>query len=378
MFKTGETEYHFNIEVVESSINLVETTDSLRLKLSASGRSNNEGNPGVWDFNNVTTEFNGFDWLTNGWTGDELLLTNGAYIVVNDTPFDKDATATGITIEAELMCSNVSDREGVVMECMSEGVGFQMTTEQAKIRVSGGQELETKFAPDIPLKIAFVVQSKSDNRLLQLYVNGICDRALQYQAAASLMQMNPAKISVRSDAADVKLRNIRIYDRALTDDEILSNYMVDRQTVDEMVLLFEKNDILNDETDEVDIDKLRAQGKSVMRIVGDVDLVNQTNNKKFEVPVDVYFYSQYGKEYDFVARNVGLRIQGTSSTTYPRKNYRLYFYRPQNGCTLEVNGVAVPDMCYSFKPGARPVSIFCLKADFRIPPAHTTPAQSVS
>lgn len=364
MFKTGETEYHFNIEVVESSINLVETTDSLRVKLSASGRSNNEGNPGVWDFENVTTYFNGFDWSTNGWTGDALRLTNGASIVINDTPFAKDATATGFTIEAELMCSNVSDREGVVMECMSEGVGFQMTTEQAKIRVSGGQELETKFAPDIPLKIAFVVQSKSDNRLLQLYVNGIRDRALQYQAAASLMQMNPAKISVSSDAADVELRNIRIYDRALTDDEILSNYMVDRQTVDEMVLLFEKNDILNDETDEVDIDKLRAQGKSVMRIVGDVDLVNQTNNKKFEVPVDVYFYSQYGKEYDFVARNIGLRIQGTSSTTYPRKNYRLYFDRLPNGSTLEVNGVAVPDMCYSFKPGARPVPIFCLKADF--------------
>ena len=364
MFKTGDTEYNFYIDVVESSINLVETTDSLRIKLSAAGRSNNEGNPGVWEFGNVTTEFNGFDWSSNGWTGDALRLTNGANIVINDTPFSQDATATGFTIEAELMCSNVSDREGVVMECMAEGVGFKMTTEQAVMRVSGGQEIETKFAPDIPIKIAFVVESKSENRLLQLYVNGIRDRALQYQAAASLMQMNPAKIRVDSDAADVELRNIRIYNRALTDDEILSNYMVDRPTADEMVLLFQKNDVLNDETDEIDIDKLRAQGKAVMRIVGDVDLVNQTNNKKFEVPVDVYYYSPYGKEYDFVARNIGLRIQGTSSTTYPRKNYRLYFYRPQNGCTLEVNGVVVPDMCYSFKPGARPVPIFCLKADF--------------
>ena len=115
MFKTGDTEYKFNIEVVESSINLVETTDSLRVKLSASGRSNNEGNPGVWDFEDVTTEFKGFDWSTNGWTGDALRLTNGASIVINDTPFAKDATATGFTIEAELMCSNVSDREGVVM-----------------------------------------------------------------------------------------------------------------------------------------------------------------------------------------------------------------------------------------------------------------------
>lgn len=362
-FKTGETDYLFNIEVVESDIDLIEVTDSLRVRLSAAGRSNAEGNPGVWEFEGITTDFHGFDWSNNGWTGDALSLTNGASITINDTPFAKDATATGFTVEAELMCSNVSDRNGVVMSCFADGVGFEMTTEQARMVVSGGQELETKFAPDIPIKIAFVVESKNENRLLHLYVNGIRDRSLQYQAAASLMQINPAKITVSSDAADVELRNVRIYDRALSDDEMLSNYMVDRSTADEMVILFQKNDILNDE-DAVDIDKLRAQGKGCMRIVGDVDLVNQTNNKKFEVTVDIYFYSPYSKEYDFVARNVGLRIQGTSSTTYPRKNYRIYLLREQYGCTLEVNGVPVPDMTYSFKPGARPVSIFCLKADF--------------
>lgn len=75
---------------------------------------------------------------------------------------------------------------------------------------------------------------------------------------------------------------MRVYNRALGDDEELSNYMVDRPTSDEMVVLFE-NKVMDDEGTDVDIDKLRAMGKSVMRIVGDVNLVNQTNNKKFEV-----------------------------------------------------------------------------------------------
>lgn len=88
---------------------------------------------------------------------------------------------------------------------------------------------------------------------------------------------------------------MRVYSRALGDDEELSNYMVDRPTSDEMVVLFEKNQVMDDEGTDVDIDKLRAMGKSVMRIVGDVNLVNQTNNKKFEVPVDIYFYSAYSK-----------------------------------------------------------------------------------
>jgi len=363
-FKVGNTEYLFEVEVVESSINLAKVSDSLLLELSAAGRSNAEGNHAHWENAGVTTSFDGFDWENNGWTGDALKLTNGANAVINFQPFKTDATAKGITIEAELKCSNVVDRFGSVMECMAEGVGFQMTTEQARIVVSGPQELETKFAPDMTIKIGFVVENKAENRLLQIYVNGVRDRVLQYSSAASLIQMVPASIKIGSDAADVEIRNIRVYDRALTDDEMLANYNIDRQTADEMVLFFQRNDILNDESDEVDIDKLRAQGKAVMRIVGDVNLVNQTNNKKFEVPVDIYFYSHYGKEYDFVARNIGLRIQGTSSTTYPRKNYRLYFNRTKYDCSLSVNGVDVPDFKYSFKPGARPIDIFCLKADF--------------
>lgn len=364
-FRTGSTAYDFTISVVESSISLAEVTDHMTLKLSAAGRSNSETNPGRWEYEGITTAFNGFDWSTNGWDGEALCLTNGANINIDARPFTTDATATGLTIEAEIKCTNVVDRAGVILECMAAGVGLNMTTEEASLKMTGGAMVQTKFAPDMWLKIAFVVQSKADNRLLQLYVNGIRDRAEQYSPTASLMQSEPQTIRIKSDAADVQVRNVRIYGRALNDDEILSNYMVDRMNVDDMVILFQRNDVLNDETDEIDIDKLRAQGKAVMRIVGDVDLVNQTNNKKFEIPVDVYYYSPYGKEYDFVAFQVGLRIQGTSSTTYPRKNYRIYFFRPENaGCRLVVNGVEVPDFKYSFKPGARPVSIFCLKADF--------------
>ena len=180
-----------------------------------------------------------------------------------------------------------------------------------------------------------------------------------------LLQAEPTNIRITSESADVEVRNLRVYNRALGDDEELANYMVDRPTSDEMVVLFEKNQVMDDEGTDVDIDKLRAMGKSVMRIVGDVNLVNQTNNKKFEVPVDIYFYSAYGKEYDFIIYQCGLRIQGTSSTTYPRKNYRIYFSRSTKyGTKLYVNGVEVADFKYSFKPGARPIDIFCLKADF--------------
>lgn len=365
VLKCGTTEYKLNVKVTESGIDLSEATAGLVLKLTAAGRSNAESNPAEWSYNDVQTVFEGFDWQSNGWTGDALKLTNGANVEIGYKPFGNDATTTGATYEMELTCTNVTDRRGTVVDCMTGGVGFRLTTQEALMRTGAGSEVGTKFASGMTLKIAFVVQEKKGNRLMTLYVNGILCGAKQYASTDSLLQAEPTNIRITSESADVEVRNMRVYSRALSDDEELANYMVDRPTSDEMVVLFEKNQVMDDEGTDVDIDKLRAMGKSVMRIVGDVNLVNQTNNKKFEVPVDIYFYSAYGKEYDFIIYQCGLRIQGTSSTTYPRKNYRIYFSRSTKyGTKLYVNGVEVADFKYSFKPGARPIDIFCLKADF--------------
>ena len=365
VLKCGTTEYKLNVKVTESGIDLSEATAGLVLKLTAAGRSNAESEPAEWRYNDVQTAFEGFDWQSNGWTGDALKLTNGANIEIGYKPFANDATTTGATYEMELTCSNVTDRKGTVVDCMAGNVGFRLTTQEALMRTGAGSEVGTKFASGMTLKIAFVVQEKKGNRLMMLYVNGILCGAKQYASTDSLLQEEPTNIRITSESADVEVRNLRVYNRALGDDEELANYMVDRPTSDEMVVLFEKNQVMDDEGTDVDIDKLRAMGKSVMRIVGDVNLVNQTNNKKFEVPVDIYFYSAYGKEYDFIIYQCGLRIQGTSSTTYPRKNYRIYFSRSTKyGTKLYVNGVEVADFKYSFKPGARPIDIFCLKADF--------------
>ena len=365
VLKCGTTEYKLNVKVTESGIDLSEATAGLVLKLTAAGRSNAESEPAEWRYNDVQTVFEGFDWQSNGWTGDALKLTNGANIEIGYKPFANDATTTGATYEMELTCSNVTDRKGTVVDCMAGNVGFRLTTQEALMRTGAGSEVGTKFASGMTLKIAFVVQEKKGNRLMMLYVNGILCGAKQYASTDSLLQAEPTNIRITSESADVEVRNLRVYNRALGDDEELANYMVDRPTSDEMVVLFEKNQVMDDEGTDVDIDKLRAMGKSVMRIVGDVNLVNQTNNKKFEVPVDIYFYSAYGKEYDFIVYQCGLRIQGTSSTTYPRKNYRIYFSRSEKyGTKLYVNGVEVADFKYSFKPGARPIDIFCLKADF--------------
>ena len=360
-----DVSYNLTISVREGHVNVGEVTDGVTLALSALGRSNSEANPATWKSSGISTSFRQFDWAAGGWDGSSLQLVNGSSITIPATFFATDPMGLGGTIELELRTDNVLSSTGAVVSCLDDkGVGFIVTGKQAELRTASGAVVVTKFATGEFYRIAFVVQPKSGSRLLEIYVNGIRSGAVSYGQADTLLQVASKPIDVTSQHADVRLRAVRLYGRALSDDEVLSNYIASRPDAAEVVTLYERNDVLGDDG-AVSLDKLRSQGKSVLRIVGNVPLVNETNTKKFEVSVDIYFYSGFGKQYDFVCKGAGLRIQGTSSTTYPRKNYRIYLDRKKKyNTTLTVGGVEQQELKYAFTPGAVPVSIFTIKADF--------------
>ena len=213
--------------------------------------------------------------------------------------------------------------------------------------------------------MAFVIGKRADGRLMELYVNGNRAGADIYDSGYYFQQDTPVGITLDSDAADLEVRNIRIYDRALTDDEELENRMVDSTSADEMMELWSENDIIG-ETGNVDIDKLRAKGKGVMRIVrkGGLDEVNETNNKKTDFLADIYFYSPFGKQYDFVLHDCYIRIQGTSSTKYPSKNIRIYLSKGGSGLSMEINGQPVEKKAYALRPGGIAMGLLCAKSDY--------------
>ena len=281
----------------------------------------------------------------------------------------------------EFRVSNVTDRQAEVISCMDNGKGLSVTSEEASIKTGtilhytnedgedASREIKigTKFAPEKWLKVAFVIGKRGDGRLMELYVNGNRAGADIYDNSYYFRQDTPAGITIDSASADVELKNIRIYNRALSDDEILDNRMVDADSSDDMMRLYEENDILGGSGD-VDIDKLRAKGKGVMRIVrkGGLDEVNETNNKKTDFIADVYFWSPFGKEYDFVLRDCYIRIQGTSSTKYPSKNIRIYHTKGGANLSFEINGVPDPlgGNRYMMRPGSIPMDLFCMKSDY--------------
>lgn len=376
-FVCGITEYPFYIDVVESGIDINETTYGLKLKLDATGRSNEEDDPGTWNTGDVATTFENVDWKTSGWIDNTLKLINGAKATIGYKALESDVSSTGATFEFEFRLSNVVDRDVSVISCMDGNKGFKITAEEAAMLTGSTKVVETedgtleipvgvsmKFAPDMWLKVAFVVGKRSDGRLMELYINGIRSKADIYGTGDYFSQDTPMPITIDSDKADVEIRNIRIYDRAISDDEELSNHIIDRKTVEEMSELIQANDVLDDDTGEVSIDKLLAKGKGAILFVraNGLDEINATNNKSQDFLTDyVIIYTPWGDVIEI--RNCYVRIQGTSSTKYPRKNYRIYCAK---GSSPEVwiNGVKQSSNKIPVMPGDIPVKVLCPKCDY--------------
>ena len=373
----GATEYPFTIEVSESSIEVSEATYGLVLKLSGAGRSNGESDPAHWEYGNVTTEFDGVDWETSGWTGESLRLMNGARAVIDFKPFQSDAATGGETIEVELKVSNITDKDASVVSCLDGVKGFQVTADKAMMYTGSTKEVEDddggtteqpvgvgrQYGEGEWKKIAFVVGRRGDGRLMELYVNGTRCAADIYGASDNFVQDTPRGISIESAGADVEVRTVRVYSRALSDDEEMDNHIVDRTTLDEMAALWEENDVLSDDGQSIDFQKLRNKGKGIMLVVrqGGLDPVNAENNKKTDFLADVHLWLPDGR-YIYL-KNVYIRIQGTSSTKYPTKNYRIYCANGESP-ELYVNGVRQQELKVALRIGQKPVEVLCAKADY--------------
>lgn len=385
-FVSGETEYPFYIAVSAGAIDITEAESGLQLKLSPNGRSNSESNPADWG---GITEFTDVDFRSSGWVGNTLKLANGAKAVIDYKPFAQDVGINGTTIEIEFRMTNVMDKSLNVISCLDSGKGILISPELAGCYTGSvktiptaeedehGQVIERtrpvgvemRFAANLWLKAAFVIHSKDNGkRLMELYLNGVRSKADVYAETDTWMQTNAQPITIDSTGADVEIRNIRVYSRALTDDEVLNNYIVDRPSVSDMLTIYERNQVM-DTNGKVDAAKLRSMGKGVFIFVRPDGLgpVNAKNDKKADFAVQkAYWFSPYGEEYDFVAEDFYMRIQGTSSTKYPRKNYRIYLQKGEGTPTLTVNGVTTTkkDNKYAMRPNSIPKELFCLKADF--------------
>ncbi len=359
--------YTIPATVEETSTSLEEITQGLTLDLRAIGKSNESADRDRWTYKEISTAFNSFLWTQrSGWDNNRLNMSQGSGITVNYNPLESDALAYGKTLEFEFSTSNVKDNDAVICDIRQGTTGLLITASEASLTSATGAKVSTKYKSGENIRITFVINRRVGvvNRCLAfMYINGVLSGAANFPSNDNFLVNGDSFSITSSDNVEIALKSLRFYDTALNSSQVLNNFALYRDTAAEMMTVYDRNDIYTEGTSDFSTDALSAQ-LPVMIITGNIPALEATNDKKLQIDVDVDYINWQTPSLSFSIKNGAMTPQGTSSMSYPKKNFKLYTTRKDNTILYDHEGNIVSSRLYSFKEGAQPVDCWCLKADY--------------
>lgn len=352
----GSVRKTFNVTVAATEMDVAAETNNLELHLSSYGRNNAEENRDQWKYGSIETEFNGFNWVSDGWQKDEeentvLRIAGGASIEIPLNIFRNDFRGTGKTIEFEFATSNVMNYEAEIISCFSGGRGLVITAQQAAL-YSEQSEVFKQYKENEHVRVSFVVDKRIESRLINLYIDGILSGTVQYPDDDDFQQGSPVGITIGSADCTLDLYCIRVYNNNLTRYQILDNWIADMQDGGKMMETYLRNNIYDDYGQvvisklPVDLPYLVLEASSLPQYKGD----KKTASGYYTDP------NIPGNSFRFTDAEID--VQGTSSQYYKRKNYKIKF---KNGFEMVVSGETLDT--YKMREDSIGVNTFTFKAD---------------
>ena len=383
--KCGDATKTFDLTVSESSVQIEAETQNLQLYLSSEGRSNIEDNPGVWKYGDIEATFSGFNWISDGWKQDEakntvLRVTGDARVEIPMQIFATDFRSSGKTIEIEFASRDVLDYNAMILSSVSGGRGIEITAQRADMH-SEQSTIGTQYKEDEHVRLTFVTEKRSGNRLILIYLNGIISGIKQYPDNDDFSQASPVGISIGSNDCTIDLYNIRVYGNDLTRYQVLDNWIADTQDISERMERYERN-LIYDAYGKVVKEQL-PQYLPYMVIEG-TSLPQDKGDKK---TISGYYVDPINDNKSFTFSGAEIDVQGTSSKDYYVKNFKIKF---KGGFviggvkqdTYQLSAESVPTDTFTFKAdvasseGANNVELVRLYNDIsphRTPPQLTDP-----
>ena len=357
--QSGSTTKTLEIVVTQSDVHIEPVQENLSLYLSARSRSNSESNPGVWTYgtgaDQISCTFNDFNFVSNGWVQDEdgvmaLRINGDAELTIPYQLFAEDFRATGKTIEFEFATRDVRNYSNVLVDCMSNGRGFQITAQDCRI-ASEQSSLQTQFKEDEHVRVSFVVDKGSELRLIRCYINGIMSAVVQYPTNDDFTQVTPENITISGNGNTIDLYCIRIYDSDLTSQQVEENWIADTPNGGLMLERYSHNNV-RDEYGKIVTNKL--PNDLPYMIVSSPRLPQYKGDK---VICSGSYVNPLNPTKSFTFENAQFDVQGTSSQYYSRKNYKAKF---NNGFIANNGAISAK---YALRDDSIPVKTFCFKAD---------------
>lgn len=393
-FTSGSTVKTISVFVneMQTEYDLEPVDTNLVYRYSANGRNNNDAGKELYEYNYTTAngietviegQLDGFNWVSNGYIDGESLTISGdarytvAFPMFATSYVDRDGqtislesttgatvSTNGRTFEVEFKVSNVTDNKAHIIECMSsDHAGFVITPQNGYMLFSNGADVkldETGFIENeesiaaayikdnTRVRLSFVIEpkgsvkyeledgTKMSSQCLNVYVNGQYANSYVYPDNARFL--SDKYITIGSNTCILNLYDVRIYNRGLSEAEILQNYKASPLAIQDKLLRFEDNDVLNDDGD---VDYYKAIKKyPCLLITGQLSPYKGANGIKMEGKVEsgVTLTKPDGKggytvEWDLLDKDLNgnwvscNNVQGTSSQKFPRKNYKIYLVK---------------------------------------------------
>lgn len=287
----------------------------------------------------------GFKWVSNGYVDSESLTLSGDARHTIEIPMfttsytDRDGqtinlesatgstiTTNGRTFEIEFKVSNVTDINAHIIECMSsDHAGFVITPQNCYMLSSNGanvalddtglieneESIAAAYIKDnTRIRVSFVIEPKGSvqytledgtamsGQCLNIYINGQYANSFVYPDNARFTSQE--YITMGSNTCILNVYDVRMYNRGLTETEILQNYKASPLSVQNKINRFEDNDVITDD--------------------GDVDYCNSDRQKYETDGVTLFTYwarspvanSMYG--FWYVTSNCELTMFGSDSS----------------------------------------------------------------
>lgn len=344
-------EYDWLVKITESTIpTITYTSAGCQGAWTARDRSNTETTKNVWlgkndDGETVgSTMYNYAYTSTNGWNNDTLLSTGDAYTELDIAPL-KDNCPNGFTLDIEFFSQFIGNDDATVLKLWDDeyDCGIKISAHTILLKSKSGNKIELDYT-DNEVTSAIIRIDRND-KIASIALNGVISEAFLLsdyttEQGISVLEDFTVKSNIIIGNKDSTgwsgVKNLRIYDMALTADELMNNYLsniIDKAQQREKYL-FQKGDSI-----------------PTLVIKGDFYGITKDEKRPCTISYQPVDQGLYGTPLENV--NGTIHWQGTSSLSYPVKNYRINLLN-DDGTKMKWT---------PFNDG-KPESRFCLKADY--------------
>ena len=323
--------------------------DGLVFNFDANGKNQTSSTRNFWHDtteNDVRCELFNFNYSTNGWIDNSLVFNGKAYAKISYSPFS-DGFPNGATIDLLFKVKNVGDIEGKVLWCrnfMTPYQGMYVSTYESNMRSANSRMVEASFQDDTWTRVTWVINR--DDLTMLCYVNGVITRCIYIGDTENFRMEKEIYLGASFDEVDDNLdnngnpiphyascsiKNFRMYNRPLTEEEILQNHIADIKDKEEQLAIREKN--FGDST------------IPIMKFEGNVD--GMTGDIYKLITID--YNDPLDPTKRFRQEQCRVYWQGTSSLEYPVKNYTIELMSGGNAWEYAPKDDWMPEKRYTLK-----------------------------